>query len=110
MADYISYLVSGLVLFGGIFGYIKAGKITTKTLRLLLHNIRTFTIFILFFFTRKGSMMSLGSGVIFGGLIGYGAYRVSTNPKDFVFLLGKLLCHVQKLSCHFAKTAKKCSH
>jgi hypothetical protein len=36
-----------------------------------------------------GSIMSLGSGVLFGSLIGYGAYRTSANPKDFLFLLGK---------------------
>lgn len=33
--------------------------------------------------------MSLGSGIVFGGLIGYGAYRTSANPKDFLFLLGQ---------------------
>lgn len=32
--------------------------------------------------------MSLGSGILFGALIGYGAYRVSNNPKDFIFIAG----------------------
>lgn len=35
--------------------------------------------------------MSLGSGLAFGGLIAYGAYRVSNNPRDFIFLLGKTI-------------------
>ena len=33
--------------------------------------------------------MSLGSGVVFGSLICYGAYKTSANPKDFLFLLGQ---------------------
>lgn len=32
--------------------------------------------------------MSLGSGVVFGGLLCYGAYRTSADPRDFMFLLG----------------------
>ena len=35
--------------------------------------------------------MSLGSALVFGGLIGYGAYRTSANPKDFMFLLGECI-------------------
>ena len=44
-----------------------------------------------------GSVMSLVSGITFGGLLAYGAYRTSANPKDFIFLLGKetgLLCRL----------------
>ena len=33
--------------------------------------------------------MSLGSGVLFGTLLAYGAYRTSVNPKDFVFIFGE---------------------
>ena len=35
--------------------------------------------------------MSLGSGITFGTLIGYGAYRISANPKDVLFLLSRLI-------------------
>lgn len=35
--------------------------------------------------------MSLGSGIVFGSLLGYGAYRTSANPKDFLFLFGQSL-------------------
>ena len=35
-----------------------------------------------------GSMMSLASGFAFGGLLAYGAYRTSADPKDFIFLFG----------------------
>lgn len=35
--------------------------------------------------------MSLASGVVFGGLLAYGAYRTSANPGDFMFSLGKLV-------------------
>ena len=36
--------------------------------------------------------MSLVSGLAFGGLLGYGAYRTSANPKDFMFVLGECVC------------------
>lgn len=36
--------------------------------------------------------MSLSSGVLFGSLLAYGAYRVSNNPRDFMFLLGIRSC------------------
>ena len=44
--------------------------------------------------------MSLGSGLLFGSLIAYGAYRVSANPKDFVFLAS---------GCGFNKIFSKCN-
>ena len=43
-------------------------------------------------------MMSLGSGIVFGSLIGYGAYRTSANPKDFLFLLGQFWIHILTVS------------
>lgn len=33
--------------------------------------------------------MSLVSGITFGGLLAYGAYQTSANPKNFIFLFGK---------------------
>ena len=41
--------------------------------------------------THVGSLMSLGSGLLFGSLVVYGAYRTSVNPKDFVFLFGTFI-------------------
>ena len=41
--------------------------------------------------THAGSLMSLGSGLLFGSLVVYGAYRTSVNPKDFVFLFGTFM-------------------
>lgn len=35
--------------------------------------------------------MSLVSGITFGGLLAYGASRTSADPKDFIFLLGRVL-------------------
>ena len=35
-----------------------------------------------------GSLMSVGSGVLFGTLLAYGAYRTSVNPRDCLFILG----------------------
>ncbi|XP_060942756.1 transmembrane protein 14A isoform X2 [Limanda limanda] len=33
-------------------------------------------------YKRKGSVMSLMAGIVFGGLSAYGAYNVSNDPKD----------------------------
>ena len=36
-----------------------------------------------------GSTMSLMMGVLFAALIGYGAYRTSNNPRDYIPLLSE---------------------
>jgi uncharacterized membrane protein (UPF0136 family) len=61
MADYLSLAYGTVVFLGGVLGYVKAG-----------------------------SVMSLGSGIMFGSLLLYGVYRTTTNPRDTLFLLGKL--------------------
>ncbi|KAI4875785.1 hypothetical protein NFI96_018327 [Prochilodus magdalenae] len=33
-------------------------------------------------YKRKGSLVSLMAGLFFGGISGYGAYRVSADPRD----------------------------
>ncbi|XP_019947453.1 transmembrane protein 14A [Paralichthys olivaceus] len=33
-------------------------------------------------YKRKGSVMSLMAGLVFGGLAAYGAYNISNEPKD----------------------------
>lgn len=33
-------------------------------------------------YKRKGSVMSLMAGLVFGGLAAYGAYNISNDPKD----------------------------
>ncbi|XP_078069366.1 transmembrane protein 14A [Mustelus asterias] len=51
--DWISYSYAAIVTVGGILGY-----------------------------ARKGSVMSLISGLFFGSLAGYGAYQVSNDPQN----------------------------
>ncbi|XP_078398029.1 transmembrane protein 14A [Cetorhinus maximus] len=51
--DWISYSYAAIVTVGGILGY-----------------------------TRRGSVMSLISGLLFGSLAGYGAYQVSNDPQN----------------------------
>ncbi|XP_065178386.1 transmembrane protein 14 homolog [Sycon ciliatum] len=53
--DYVTYTIGTLVAAGGIFGYVKAA-----------------------------SLMSLGSGLVFGSLIIYGGVLHSTNRRDFL--------------------------
>ncbi|KAM9365104.1 transmembrane protein 14A [Pholidichthys leucotaenia] len=51
--DWIGFGYATLVAFGGFMGY-----------------------------KRKGSVMSLMAGLVFGGLAAYGAYNLSNDPKD----------------------------
>ncbi|XP_048386406.1 transmembrane protein 14A isoform X2 [Stegostoma tigrinum] len=51
--DWVSFSYAAIVTVGGILGY-----------------------------TRKGSVMSLMSGLLFGSLAGYGAYQVSNDPRN----------------------------
>ncbi|XP_072292464.1 transmembrane protein 14A [Eucyclogobius newberryi] len=38
-------------------------------------------------YKRRGSVMSLMAGLVFGGLSAYGAYNLSNDPKDIKILL-----------------------
>ncbi|XP_026164742.1 transmembrane protein 14A [Mastacembelus armatus] len=56
--DWIGFCYAAAIAFGGFMGY-----------------------------KRKGSVMSLMAGIVFGALSTYGAYRVSNDPKDIKFSL-----------------------
>uniref|UniRef100_A0A3B5LUV0 Transmembrane protein 14A n=2 Tax=Xiphophorus couchianus TaxID=32473 RepID=A0A3B5LUV0_9TELE len=56
--DWIGFGYAAAIIFGGFMGY-----------------------------KRKGSVMSLIAGLVFGGLSAYGAYNVSNDPKDILVLL-----------------------
>ncbi|KAM6916153.1 transmembrane protein 14A [Xenentodon cancila] len=51
--DWIGFGYAAAIIFGGFMGY-----------------------------KRKGSVMSLMAGLVFGGLSAYGAYNISNDPKD----------------------------
>ncbi|KAK7863875.1 hypothetical protein R5R35_007209 [Gryllus longicercus] len=57
--DIISFAYAATVAAGGIVGYVKAGSIP-----------------------------SLGAGLLFGSVLGYGAYQTSQNPENYGVLLG----------------------
>ncbi|XP_066950254.1 transmembrane protein 14C isoform X1 [Macrobrachium rosenbergii] len=57
--DFISYGYATAVAFGGVLGYVKAG-----------------------------SVPSLGAGLLFGSVLGYGAYQLSENPSNYYLTLG----------------------
>ncbi|KAI5699702.1 hypothetical protein M8J76_008012 [Diaphorina citri] len=57
--DFISFAYAATVAAGGIIGYVKAG-----------------------------SVPSLGAGLVFGGILGYGAYQTTKNPNNFYLTLG----------------------
>jgi len=56
--DYVGLGYALLITAGGVMGYVKAG-----------------------------SVMSLASGLIFGGLSALGAYQISENPDNCILLL-----------------------
>lgn len=57
--DYISYGYAAAVAMGGMVGYFKAG-----------------------------SVASLGAGLLFGSVLGVGAYQLSGNPYNYYLSLG----------------------
>nr|CAB3267044.1 transmembrane protein 14C-like [Phallusia mammillata] len=57
--DWVSFAYAATVASGGIIGYVKAG-----------------------------SSVSLGAGILFGGLAGLGAYRSSVDSSDIWLSLG----------------------
>ncbi|XP_068215433.1 transmembrane protein 14C isoform X1 [Palaemon carinicauda] len=57
--DFVSYGYASAVALGGIIGYVKAG-----------------------------SVPSLGAGLLFGSVLGYGAYQLSANPSNYYLTLG----------------------
>ncbi|XP_063218297.1 transmembrane protein 14C [Bacillus rossius redtenbacheri] len=57
--DVLSFAYAAAVAAGGVVGYVKAG-----------------------------SLPSLGAGLLFGGLLGYGAFQTSQNPNNYYLLLG----------------------
>ena len=46
-----------------------------------------------------GSVVSLVSGASFGGLLAYGAWQTSQNPKNFVFSFGEWQCSLGLVQC-----------
>lgn len=57
--DLVTYVYAATVGVGGLVGYFKAG-----------------------------SVPSLGAGLLFGSLLGYGAYQMSANPANYYLTLG----------------------
>lgn len=57
--DYLSFTYAAAVAVGGVVGYVKAG-----------------------------SVPSLCAGLLFGSLLGFGAYQLSVNPGNYYLTLG----------------------
>merc|ERR1712168_760232 len=57
--DYVGYAYASAVALGGAIGYVKAGSIPP-----------------------------LGAGLLFGSVLGYGAYQLSENPNNYYLTLG----------------------
>ncbi|KAI8432757.1 hypothetical protein MSG28_013716 [Choristoneura fumiferana] len=57
--DFFGFAYAATVAAGGIMGYAKAG-----------------------------SVPSLGAGIIFGSILGFGAYQISRDPTNYGLMLG----------------------
>lgn len=58
----------------------------------MLKDLDSFTIIVKIFrnlyFLFAGSIPSLGAGLLFGSLLGFGAYQMSANPSNYYLTLG----------------------
>jgi len=75
--DYFSTAYALTVAFGGIMGYAKSS-----------------------------SVPSLGAGLLFGSVLGYGAYQMSTNPANYHLSLGTSLVLGTMMGVRFYRTGK----
>lgn len=77
--DIFAYSYGALVVAGGLIGFLKAGKGTKREAKVSPID-QTSPL-------SPGSIPSLLAGSAFGGLILYGASKVSDNPKNCLFIL-----------------------
>ncbi|XP_064383491.1 transmembrane protein 14C-like [Halichondria panicea] len=75
--DYISYVFALLVMTGGVMGFLKAG-----------------------------STMSLVAGASIGGLLAYGAWQMSQNPRNFLLSFGVSLFLFGVMGMRFYNSGK----
>ncbi|CAK9293817.1 unnamed protein product [Gordionus sp. m RMFG-2023] len=75
--DYFGYCYAGIVLTGGIAGYLKAG-----------------------------SPVSLAAGILFGSVLTYGAYLASKNPSNYQLIFGTSVALTALMGHRFYKTGK----
>ena len=102
MTDYLAYAYAAAVTAGGVVGYIKKGSMMSGIM-VSLHkyllaedrntpkdkcSIRSRNHALFWGITVPLFANFLLQGLVFGGLIGLGAYQTSQNPSNFHFLLG----------------------
>ncbi|XP_002154257.2 transmembrane protein 14C [Hydra vulgaris] len=75
--DYMTYGFALTVIFGGVIGFLKAG-----------------------------SFPSLIAGVLFGGLIAFGATQTSQNPKNILVVLVVSIILMIVMGTRFYKSGK----
>ncbi|KAH8393452.1 hypothetical protein KR215_011916 [Drosophila sulfurigaster] len=82
--DWFGYVYAATVAAGGIMGYAKAGEF-------IHHANLHFVLIVNVYFCCIGSIPSLGAGLAFGALLGYGAHMNSQNPPRPLLQLGTSL-------------------
>uniref|UniRef100_A0A0K8TP04 Putative conserved plasma membrane protein n=1 Tax=Tabanus bromius TaxID=304241 RepID=A0A0K8TP04_TABBR len=75
--DVVGYLYAATVAAGGIMGYVKAGSIP-----------------------------SLGAGLAFGAILGFGAHLTSQNPPKPLLQLGTSFVLAGVMGARFARSGK----
>lgn len=84
--DLPGFLYAGAVAAGGILGYYKAGNYNnnyscTCTVTKQFFHLSEYRHVIV------GSVPSLAAGLVFGGALAYGAFKVSQDPSNYSFQL-----------------------
>ena len=86
--DWWGFGYAAAVVFGGFLGYKRKGTVLvclSTVIPLCLTCQCTFKLH----YSCTGSLVSLMAGLFFGGISGYGAYRVSADPRDIWISLGE---------------------
>ena len=87
--DYVGFAYAATVAAGGIMGYAKAGNY-----RVFFYRIRAVSRRINFcndelpFVCFTGSLPSLGAGLVFGAVLGCGAYLITQDSTNIYLSLG----------------------
>lgn len=101
--DYFTYGYAALVASGGLMGFVKAGEFIVCFLLYFLIKLFTHSTFAIFpmlcwtyvfkisILCTLGSLPSLGMGILFGSLLGYGAHQTSQNPNNYYLAFGTSL-------------------
>lgn len=82
--DITAFAYAALVAGGGVLGYVKSSEFDSCRRRFSVSRCVRVTTFSYF----PDSIPSLAAGLLFGSVLGYGAYQTSQDPTNVAVFLG----------------------